>query len=80
MIIFQAYVVHFGNWNLTQWATESGDKMEEFWKYYEQLVRSLEKDKKVYLIMDFRGFTLDNHRTVNGKNLRLLFPTLLSTA
>ena len=63
------YVTEFGKWNYRHWPTA---RVDEFWKYHEQLIRLHEKDAKMsggqgtVCIMDWDGFQLKHHASQTG--------------
>lgn len=73
------HVLEFGNFDLRKWAAKPKDKIEEFWRAYEQWLRFQEKDASLnsnqgmVILMDFDGFTLAHFASQQGKNT-LLFP------
>ena len=70
------YVIEFGKWNFRQWGNQSVEKVDEFWKYYEQLIRRGEKDAGmnhdagVVHLVDFEGFALSHHASPKGESLQ----------
>ena len=66
------YVPEFGKWDFRHWPA---DRMDEFWKYWEQYVRFHERDAKLngdqgaVCIVDWDGFELTHHASPNGKRL-----------
>ena len=64
------YATDFGKWNYREWPAE---RIEEFWKYFDQMVRFHERDAKlsggqgVVSIVDFDGFELNHHASPSCK-------------
>ena len=60
----------FGQWDFRHWSEE---RIDEYWKYFEQIIRSIEKDAKanggqgVVSIADFDGFQLNHQISPGGK-------------
>ena len=69
---FIVYVVQFGKWDFRGWAQKPEEKVEEFWKYFEQYVKRHEKDGErnggegVVDIVDWDGFSLSHHASKKG--------------
>ena len=68
------YAFEFGKWDFRQWADQTEEKVEEFWKYFEQLVRRQRKDAGmnngagVVQVTDWEGFTLSRHASPKGES------------
>lgn len=63
----------FGKWNYRDLAHKSDEKIEEFWKFYEQYILRIERDaavnnhQGVVFILDWDGFSLGNYASARGK-------------
>ena len=59
-------------------ASESKEKVEEFWKYHEQIVRRQEKDAErngeagIIQIIDWDEFSMSHEASAGGKKHRAL--------
>lgn len=66
------YAIDFGKWDYREWAHKPDEKLEEFWKYFEQFIRRQEKDAAVndgegmVEIVDWDGFSLSHHASPKG--------------
>ena len=64
------YVVEYGHWDYRDWPA---DRLDEFWKYYERVVRLCERDAKLsggegmVAIIDFDDFQLTHYASSKGK-------------
>ena len=71
-----AYVTEFGKWDFRGWPE---DRLDEFWKYFEQMVRYHERDASlnggqgVVCNVDWDGFELNHHASQDGNNFGLPF-------
>lgn len=67
------YVVEFGKWVYRDLARKPEDKIKEFWKYYEQYIRRVQRDGAVNdhqgtaIIADYDGFRLAEYASSSGK-------------
>ena len=72
----EVYVVEYGKCNPHEFPQLSDEKVQEFWKYYEQFVRRVERDGALnngagaVLIADYDGFGLNHYASAPG-NLTL---------
>ena len=70
------YVVEFGRWDFREWAEKPEEKIKEFWKYVEQLLRCQVKDAElnggrgIVDLVDWDGFSLSHHASPKGKSHR----------
>ena len=67
------YYSDFGKWDYRRWAQQSEEKVAEFWKFFEQMVRREEKDAArsngMVEVVDFSGFTLGHHASPKGESI-----------
>ena len=80
-------VVEFGKWNYRELAKKPKEKLDEFWKYFEQFLRREAKDAEVnngegmVLICDWEGFSLNRHASKEGESVNVtVCPTLQTNA
>ena len=71
------YVLEFGKWNYRDLARKPEEKIQEFWKYFEQYARRVQRDAAVNnhqgtaCITDYDGFRLAEYASSSGKNHNL---------
>ena len=63
----------FGNWNYRDLAREPEATIKEFWKYFEQYVRRVQRDgalkghQGTVFLLDWDGFHLEEYASGSGK-------------
>ena len=72
-IFCTVYVIEFGNWDYREWAQKPEEKLNEFWKHFEQHIRRQSKDggeDGVVEIVDWEGFSLSHHASRDGEYIK----------
>ena len=71
---FAVSVIEFGKWDYRKWAYKPEEKIQEFWKYYEQMVQCVVQDAQRHggqavIIIDWDEFGLSHHASKKGKKI-----------